>query len=119
MTKKIPLVCCKYTDRNFKKYQYYQGKYYDYSIKSFKNVNDLEVTLTTVLPPNKLDFKEYRRGKNAGLEGEDAKVDGVMFAATDFDAADVVHEPAHSLFPHAFQFRGQSSLRIALVLQLG
>ncbi len=53
-------------------------------VKSFKNVNGLEVTLTTVLPPNKLDFKEYRRGKNAGLDSEDAKVDGVMFAATDF-----------------------------------
>jgi hypothetical protein len=52
--------------------------------KAFKNVNGLEETLTTVLPPEDLDFKGFRRGKVRNLEGDGAKVDGVMFASTDF-----------------------------------
>ena len=51
--------------------------------KSYKNVEDMEETLTTVLPPQELDFKDYRRGKVPDLEGEDAEVDGVMFAEMD------------------------------------
>lgn len=52
--------------------------------ESFKNVNGLEVTFTTILPPAKLDFKNFRAGQVQYLEGDDAKVDGVMFASTDF-----------------------------------
>jgi hypothetical protein len=52
--------------------------------KSFADVNELEGSTTTILPPEQLDFKDYRRGKVPDLEGEDAEVDGVMFAATDF-----------------------------------
>lgn len=54
---------------------------------SFRNViglEEMEETRATVLRPEKLDFKNFRRGKVPNLEGEDAKVDGVMFAATDF-----------------------------------
>jgi len=51
--------------------------------KSFADVNDMEGSTTTVLPPAELDFKDYRRGKVPYLEGDEAKVDGVMFAAID------------------------------------
>lgn len=52
--------------------------------KSFADVNDKEGSATTVLPPEKLDFNDYRRGKVPYLEGDDAEIDGVMFASTDF-----------------------------------
>ncbi len=51
--------------------------------KSFADVCDMEGSATTVLPPQKLDFKNYRRGQVPHLEGDDAAVDGVMFAAND------------------------------------
>ena len=51
--------------------------------KSFADVNDMEVSTTTILLPEQLDFKNYRRGKVPYLEGDDAEVDGVMFAAND------------------------------------
>jgi len=54
---------------------------------SFKNVigmEEMEDTRASVLQPEKLDFKNFRRGKVPNLGGEDAKVDGVMFAAADF-----------------------------------
>ena len=51
--------------------------------KSFADVCNMEGSTTTVLPPQKLDFKNYRRGQVSHLEGDDAEVDGVMFAATD------------------------------------
>lgn len=51
--------------------------------KTFADVNDMEGSTTTVLPPAELDFKNCRRGKVPYLEGDDAKVDGVMFAAID------------------------------------
>jgi hypothetical protein len=43
----------------------------------------MEGSTTTVLPPQKLNFKNYRRGQVPHLEGEAAAVDGVMFAAND------------------------------------
>jgi hypothetical protein len=52
--------------------------------KSFENVNDMEETLTDVLPPQKVDFKILRRGKMPEFVGEAAKVDGVLFATADF-----------------------------------
>lgn len=52
--------------------------------KSFADVNELEGSTTSILSPQSLDFEGYRRGKLPDLEGEDAEVDGVMFAATDF-----------------------------------
>jgi hypothetical protein len=51
--------------------------------KSFADVCDMEGSTTSIQPPQKLDFKNYRRGKVPHLEGDDAKVDGVMFATTD------------------------------------
>lgn len=51
--------------------------------KPFKNVNDMEETVTRVLPPHKLDFKSHRRGEVDCLVGEDAEVDGVAFAEMD------------------------------------
>ena len=51
--------------------------------KPFKNVNQMAETITTVLPPQKMDFKCFRRGKIPYLEGEDAEVDGVAFAEMD------------------------------------
>ncbi len=55
--------------------------------KSFKDVNGMEGSTTSVVPPQKLDFKNYRSGKVAHLEGEDAEVDGVAFA--EMDSGDV------------------------------
>lgn len=52
--------------------------------RSFEDVCDMKGSTTTVLPPQKLDFKNYRRGRVPHLEGDDAKVDGVMFASTDY-----------------------------------
>ncbi len=55
--------------------------------KPFKDVNRMEGSTTTVLLPQKLDFKDYRSGKVAHLEGEDSEVDGVVFA--EMDSGDV------------------------------
>jgi hypothetical protein len=52
--------------------------------KIFLNVNDIEVTETGILPPQKMDFKNFRRGKIPNLSGDDAGIDGVLFATTDF-----------------------------------
>jgi hypothetical protein len=51
--------------------------------KSFRDVCDMEGSTTTILLPEQLDFENYRRGKLPDLEGDDAEVDGVMFAAND------------------------------------
>jgi hypothetical protein len=51
--------------------------------KSFENVNQAEGFTATILPPNKLDFRDYRRGRVPDLEGDQAEIDGVMFASTD------------------------------------
>jgi hypothetical protein len=51
--------------------------------KSFKDVNETEGFAAHILAPEKLDFKGYRRGRVPYLEGEQAEVDGVMFASTD------------------------------------
>ena len=51
--------------------------------KTFADVNNMEGSTTTVLLPAKLDFKNYRRGKVPYLEGDDAEIDGVMFATVD------------------------------------
>jgi len=52
-------------------------------LKSFADVCDMEGSTTSILPSQELDFKGYRRGKVPYLEGDDAEVDGVMFAAND------------------------------------
>jgi hypothetical protein len=51
--------------------------------KSFKNVNDMEGFTAKVLPPDKLDFKNYRQGKVPYLNEEQSQIDGVMFAITE------------------------------------
>ncbi|MCP5522287.1 MAG: SMI1/KNR4 family protein [Verrucomicrobiales bacterium] len=51
--------------------------------KSFADVCGMEGSTTTVLLPHRLDFKNYRRGMMPYLEGEQAEVDGVMFAEID------------------------------------
>lgn len=51
--------------------------------KEFADVCDMKGSTTTLLLPQKLDFKNHRRGKVPYLEGEDAEVDGVMFAQVD------------------------------------
>jgi hypothetical protein len=51
--------------------------------KSFPDVMEMEGFKATLVAPRDLNFKEYRRGKVEFLEGEDAEVDGVMFATTD------------------------------------
>jgi hypothetical protein len=54
-----------------------------FGLKTFADVCGLEGTSTRVLLPRKLDFKNYRRGKVPYLEGEQAQVDGVVFAEID------------------------------------
>lgn len=49
---------------------------------SFEDVNGAEGFTAKVLPPAKLDFRSYRRGRWKKLGIEDAQVDGVMFAET-------------------------------------
>ena len=51
--------------------------------KAFVDVSGIEGTKANVLQPARLDFKNFRRGKVDNLEGDDAKVDGVMFAEMD------------------------------------
>jgi hypothetical protein len=71
------------TKRNLTLPQDYKGFISKVGPKSFKNVEGMEETITTVLPPHKLDFKNHRRGKVDFLVGEDAEVDGVAFAEMD------------------------------------
>ncbi len=71
------------TKRNLTLPQDYKGFISKVGPKSFKNVEEMEETLTTVLPPHKLDFKNHRRGKLDFLVGDDAEVDGVVFAEMD------------------------------------
>jgi hypothetical protein len=49
---------------------------------SFEDINETEGFVAGVLPPAKLDFKNYRRGKLKYLSDEDSQIDGVMFADT-------------------------------------
>ena len=51
--------------------------------KSFEDVNETEGFTANLLPPEKLDFKDYRRGKVPHLDEEQSQIDGVMFATTD------------------------------------
>jgi hypothetical protein len=51
--------------------------------KTFKDVNDMEGAETSVLLPQKLDFRSYRRGKAPWEEDEHANLDGVIFATID------------------------------------
>lgn len=50
--------------------------------KAFKNVCQIEETVTSILLPQRMDFRNFRRGKAPRLENAD--VDGVVFAETDF-----------------------------------
>jgi len=52
-------------------------------VNTFADVNDMEGSTATLLIPAQLDFKDYRRGKLPDLEGDDAEIDGVMFATVD------------------------------------
>jgi hypothetical protein len=52
--------------------------------RSFENAEGLKETTTTVLPPAKMDFKNFRRGKNVYTTDNNIEIDGVMFATTDF-----------------------------------
>lgn len=51
--------------------------------KSFKDVNDTEGFTAKVLAPQKMDFRDYRRGKVEHLDEEQSKIDGVVFADTE------------------------------------
>jgi hypothetical protein len=51
--------------------------------KSFRDVNETEGFRANVLPPERLNFKDYRRGKVPGLDEEESHIDGVMFASTE------------------------------------
>lgn len=51
--------------------------------KKFKDICEMEGSTTTILMPQKLDFKNYRKGKVPFLEDKDADIDGVMFAEID------------------------------------
>ena len=51
--------------------------------RSFADVADMEGSTTSVLPPKRLDFRNYRRGKVDHLDEEQSQIDGVMFASTD------------------------------------
>lgn len=51
--------------------------------KSFEDVNETGGFTAHILPPARLDFKNYRRGKVADLDEEQSQVDGVAFASTD------------------------------------
>ena len=50
---------------------------------SFDDVDGNEGFTARILPPAKLDFKGYRRGRVKDLDEESARVDGVKFADTD------------------------------------
>jgi hypothetical protein len=50
---------------------------------AFDDVDDNEGFTARILPPTKLDFKGYRRGKVPDLDKDSARVDGVRFADTD------------------------------------
>lgn len=51
--------------------------------KSFENIIETEGFTAHVLPPAKVDFKNFRRGRVPGLDEEQSQIDGVMFASTD------------------------------------
>lgn len=51
--------------------------------RSFEDVIEAEGFTANVLPPAKLDFKDYRRGRVPDLDEEQSQIDGVMFASTD------------------------------------
>jgi hypothetical protein len=51
--------------------------------KTFKNVNEEEGFAVRIVPPQKLDFKIYRRSSDAPEYEAEGKIDGVMFATTD------------------------------------
>lgn len=49
----------------------------------FKGVMETPGFTARVLPPPKLDFKGYRRGRMSELDEEQSQIDGVMFAETE------------------------------------
>jgi hypothetical protein len=51
--------------------------------KSFKDVLETEGFVAKILPPEKMNFRDYRLGKWEDTDEEAAEVDGVMFATTD------------------------------------
>lgn len=50
---------------------------------SFEDVMETEGFTASVVPPTKLDFKGYRRGRLRELDEEQSQIDGVMFAETE------------------------------------
>jgi hypothetical protein len=72
--------------------------------KSFEDVMDQEGFAAHVLPPNKLEFRGFRRGKMKELLGDEESlaVDGVMFADTDHGDAfvfDLAQKDAAGNYP--------------------
>jgi WD40 repeat protein len=73
--------------------------------KTFKDLDDEEGFCAHILPPKKLDFKEYRKPEPAEEE-EPEKIDGVMFATTDhgdvfcFDISARNHDYPVYLYKH-------------------
>lgn len=51
--------------------------------KAYEDIMEKEGFTARVLPPAKLDFRDYRRGRVPHLDREESQIDGVMFAATD------------------------------------
>jgi SMI1 / KNR4 family (SUKH-1) len=51
--------------------------------KTFRDVDEQEGFTAHILPPEKLDFKDCRRGALPDLDEESAAVDGVVFADTE------------------------------------
>jgi hypothetical protein len=51
--------------------------------RSFDDVMEVEGFKAKVLPPGKLGFRGYRRGKVKDLDEDSARIDGVQFADTD------------------------------------
>jgi len=51
--------------------------------KKFNDVNATDGFVAKVLPPQRLNFREYRRGMLEDTDEESAEVDGVMFAVTE------------------------------------
>ncbi len=51
--------------------------------KSFEDIIETEGFTAGILPPTKLDFKDYRSGRVPDLDEEQSQIDGVMFADTE------------------------------------
>jgi hypothetical protein len=51
--------------------------------KSFKDVNQEEGFSVRIVPPQKLEFKIFRKSSDASEDEAEGRIDGVMFATTD------------------------------------